>query len=747
MLSLKNLWRRKTRTLLTTLGIAVGVAAVVVLSALGNGMADGFGAIGASTDADLLVSQKDAVMIIVGAIDESVGDEIRQMRGVSAVAGTTVGIVQMPESPYFLVAGEDPRGFAIGRYKIIAGRQIASKREVMLGRQSAENLKKTVGDKFRINDISYRVAGIYETGQSFEDNGAVIGLEDAQRTFDKRRQVSYFKLQLDDPSYREAVRAEIESRWTNLGVTRSGEATSQDEMLKIYRSMGWVLGVFAILVGGLGMMNAMLMSVFERTREIGVLRAMGWRRWRVVRMILGEALIQSIIGGLIGLALGAGTIALARQAPAVAGLLSHGMDPATGAQAFVVALVLGLVGGGYPAWRAAQLAPLEAMRSESGAAVTLGPVARLLSRVIRFNAARNLLRRPARTLMTVLGLGLGVGFVIALSGIVEGSKTMITSLLSAGQADIIIEQANASDSMFSAIDERIVSQLRLDPAVKSLSGLVFGTTTVPGLPFFIVYGLDPRENYAAHYTVQEGRPLQRPGELILGRLAANSLKKSVGDSLRFGGGSFEIVGIFETGAAFEDAGAVIPLREAQRIFGKQRQVSFVGITLHDSSQADAVARSMEQHYPDIMASPTADLTERMQDFATTTAAMNGLMALMVLVGGIVMMNVMMMSVFERTQEIGVLRALGWGRRRILGTVLGESLTLCVVSAVAGAGLGMLLNWLFTLVPDYGGMLTPSYSPATFGLAVAMSLSLGVIGGLLPAWRAVRLSPLEALRYE
>lgn len=747
MLSLKNLWRRKTRTLLTTLGIAVGVAAVVVLSAFGNGMADGFGAIGSSTDADLLVSQKDALMIIIGAIDEGVGEQIRQIRGVVGVAGTAVGIVQMPDSPYFLVAGEDPRGFAIGRYKIIAGRQITAKRELMLGRQSAENLKKGVGDKFRINDISYRVVGVYETGQSFEDNGAVIHLEDAQRAFDKRRQVSYFKLQLTDPSYREAVRTEIETRWDNLGVTRSGEANSQDEMLKIYRSMGWVLGLFAILVGGLGMMNAMLMSVFERTREIGVLRAMGWRRRRVVRMILSEALIQSVIGGVIGLGLSAGMIALASQAPAVAGLLSGGVDPATGAQAFVVALVLGLVGGGYPAWRAARLSPLEAMRSESGAAVSLGPVARLLSRVVRFNAVRNLLRRPARTMMTVLGLGLGIGFVIALSGIIEGTKITFTSLLSAGQADIIIEQANASDATFSVIDERTVSQLRLDPAVKSVSSLIFGTTTVPGLPFFIVYGLDPRENYAAHYAVQEGRPLQRPGEIILGRIAANSLKKGIGDNLRLSGSSFKIVGIFETGAAFEDAGSVIPLREAQRIFGKPRQVSFVGITLYDSAQASAVARSMERRYTDIMASPTADLTERMQDFATTTAAMNGIMALMVLVGGIVMLNVMMMSVFERTQEIGVLRALGWSRRRILSTVLGESLALCTVSSVAGAGMGLIINWLIGLSPDYGTFLAPSYSPTTFALVGAMTLALGVVGGLLPALRAVRLSPLEALRYE
>jgi putative ABC transport system permease protein len=256
MLSIKNLWRRKFRTILTTFGIAIGVAAVVIFSAFGDGMADGFGGITDSSDADLLVSQKDAIMIIMGAVDEDVGDDLKQIRGVEQVAGTVVGILQLPESPYFLVAGEDPRSFAMNRYKIIAGRPVAVNREIMLGNQTALNLKKNVGEKFRINDISYTIVGIYETGQSFEDNGAVIHIEDAQRAFDKRRQVSYFKIQLENPTVRDEVRATIEATWEELGATQSGEATAQDEMFEMYRSMGWILGVFAVLIGGLGMMNA-----------------------------------------------------------------------------------------------------------------------------------------------------------------------------------------------------------------------------------------------------------------------------------------------------------------------------------------------------------------------------------------------------------------------------------------------------------------------------------------------------------
>src|SRR3990170_3561725 len=173
----KNLWRRKTRTLLTLLGIA-------------SGMENMFSA----TIADLTVGQKDAMMLIFSSVDESVGDELRQIEGVKQVAGTVVGIVQMPESPYFVVMGEDPRGFAMAHYRLVAGGPITGRKQILLGKVAAKNFKKEVGETFHVNGLSYRVAGIYETGLGLEDGGAVMGLEDAQRSFGKRDKVTYFVL-------------------------------------------------------------------------------------------------------------------------------------------------------------------------------------------------------------------------------------------------------------------------------------------------------------------------------------------------------------------------------------------------------------------------------------------------------------------------------------------------------------------------------------------------------------------------
>jgi ABC-type antimicrobial peptide transport system permease subunit len=747
MLSIKNLWRRRTRSLLTMLGIAIGVAAVVVLSAFGEGMARGFGSADVSVDADLLVSQRDAMMLVMGAIDVEIGDELKRIRGVEEVVGSVVGFQQMPETPYFFITGEEARGFAMGRYQLTEGRALQNKRELLLGRQAAQNLNKNVGDRFRIGEIGYRIVGIYQTGSSLEDNGAVIRLDDAQLAFDKRRQVSYFKLRLRDVRERDVIKAQIEARWPDLAVIRSGEPGAQEDVLQMYRGMGWALGVFAVLVGGLGMMNAMLMSVFERTREIGVLRAMGWRRRRVVKMILGEALILAVLGGVVGLGLGVALIALASRTAAVGGFLSGTFEPMMAIQAFVIAVVLGLVGGGYPALRAARLAPLEAMRAESGAAVRMGAVARMLAGVLRGPATRNLLRRPARSLMTMVGLGLGVGFIVAISGIAAGAETIFKEMFGAGQTDLVAQQSGASDLAFSTVTERTVDQVRMHPEVKSVSQLIFGTSNVPGLPFFIVLGADPREPYIRHYVVTEGRSIQRSGELMLGRMAANSLNKHVGDTLRFSGSSFTIVGIFETGIAYEDAGSVIMLREAQRIFGRPRQVTMISIALHDPSRAAEIGAELERRIPALMVSPTTEMTSRMQDFATMDAVFSALIGLMLVVGGIVMTNVMLMSVFERTHELGVLRAVGWSRRRVLRLILTEAALLSLLSAVAGVGIGVGLNALLTAIPGYGEMLVARYEPQMFLQVGLMALGLGAVGGLLPAWRAVRLQPVEALHHE
>lgn len=744
---LKNLWRRKTRTLLTILGIAIGVAAVVALSAFGEGLASGMGKVFADTRGDIMVTQKEALASFLSVVDADIGGEIRALPGVEEVTGTVAGIVQMQDAPYFVIMGEDPKSFTIDHYKLVEGQPLSGRRQLWLGKVAARNFKKGVGDTFRLQDSTYRIVGLYETGVSLEDGGAVMSLADAQRAFDKVGKVNYFNVKVKDPRRIDEVKQRIETKWPDLAASRSGEATKTSEMLDIYRSFGLFLGIFAVLVGGLGMMNTMLMSVMERTREIGVLRAIGWRRRRIVLMILGEALVLALVGGIAGIALGVGLTMLVRLSPAVETLLQGVFRPDMFVQALVIALLLGGLGGVYPAWRASRLAPVEAMRQEGGSAPSMGRVSRFLARYLPLGAFRNLVRRPGRTLVTVVGIGIGVGFIFALSAMTEGMKASFMAMAGAGEADLMVEQANASDLSLSKLDERLADRLLNQPEVTGVSKILFSATNAPGLMYFLVFGIDPADDWMQHYRVREGRPVARSKEIMLGRFAANSLKKGIGDEVRLAGSSYEIVGIYETGVSYEDAGGVMLLKDAQERFGMDRKVSLMAVKLRDPSRAESVAAVLEAQYPEAVFTRAAAMLDRTQDFATTTTILNALIGLTVVVGGIVMMNAMLMSVFERTQEIGVLRAVGWRRRRILRMVVGESLALGVLSALAGIVIGVALNGLFMLIPGMGAFLAPAYAPPAFIAVVGLAAVLGVIGALYPAWRATRMQPIEALRYE
>ncbi|MCK4470893.1 MAG: ABC transporter permease, partial [Anaerolineae bacterium] len=139
--------------------------------------------------------------------------------------------------------------------------------------------------------------------------------------------------------------------------------------------------------------------------------------------------------------------------------------------------------------------------------------------------------------------------------------------------------------------------------------------------------------------------------------------------------------------------------------------------------------------------------EIMPDMRTMEEMIGQISFLAVFIGAVGMLNTMLMSVLERTREIGVLRALGWRRGRVLRMILQEGLALGAVGGVCGILLGLGLAWGMSQMPGMGEMVDPRYSPELFARALVVALITGVIGGLYPAWRATRMRPVEALRYE
>jgi putative ABC transport system permease protein len=238
-------------------------------------------------------------------------------------------------------------------------------------------------------------------------------------------------------------------------------------------------------------------------------------------------------------------------------------------------------------------------------------------------------------------------------------------------------------------------------------------------------------------------------ELLIGSIAAHSYGIHVGDPIELSRKPFHVVGIFETGNVWEDGGALLPLSTLQTFQHHENQVTMIGVKVMPGYSTEEVERMLEARYNgELVAMRSLAESEKVARSLGIAQVLSWAISLLaIVIGGLGVMNTLIMAVFERTREIGVLRAVGWRRSRILRMILGESLSLSFLAIVVGSLAGILGIQLLLLFPWARGLISPVYSLAIFGQAVAVALGVGLLGGLYPALRASRISPREALRYE
>ncbi len=406
------------------------------------------------------------------------------------------------DPPSFYIFGYDPEGFAIDHFRIVEGQSLDEVRRVrgkplLLGKGAAESLDKTVGDTLRITGGTFRIVGIYETGDAFEESAAVIPLEEAQPLLIQPRRVSLYYLRLRDPEGEARLRQRVERSLPELSVSSTSEFADRQDMIKYLVGFAWGIAALAVIIGGVTMMNTLLMSVFERTREIGLLRAVGWRRGQVMRLILGESLVFSLLGGLVGTGLGVAAAYAMRGSSTSFGAYGSEFTPGLFVQAYVTVVVLGLVGGLYPAWWASRLLPLEALSYEGGS----GRQPR--RRVPGGMTIRNLWQRRTRTVLTTLGIGVGIAAIVALNGISAGFMDTFTQMVVGSQADLMALEADASDMGYSSIDERTGARLAALADVEAVSGIGFAYGSTEETRHLYHDGLQPARVW--HPPLQDRR--------------------------------------------------------------------------------------------------------------------------------------------------------------------------------------------------------------------------------------------------
>jgi putative ABC transport system permease protein len=355
---------------------------------------------------------------------------------------------------------------------------------------------------------------------------------------------------------------------------------------------------------------------------------------------------------------------------------------------------------------------------------------------------RNLLRRPARTILTAAGVALGVGLIVALLSISTGVQRTAADLIHVGHADFGLFQADVSDFSRSLLPESLATKVASQPGVAHIARLKLVASSGP--KSFFVFGLDPHEFVWRRLVLLRGR-FPSAGEAIVG----DKLGLHVGETLHVSQAkTFHVTGIYHSGDTFEDQGAVVPLPVAERLANRPGEVTTVAVTVTPGRSEQSVAQSLEHRFPGTVA-----VTEPSQAIQVDTSSrlivdtgwIISLLAL--IVGGIGVTNTMAMSVVERTREIGILRAVGWRSWRIATLIVGEALGIAVLAAGVGLGLGILAANVFSDHTSASGLVRPAFTGGVFAWGLAFALGVAAIGAAYPTLRALRLSPIEALRRE
>jgi len=365
----KNLLRRPTRSLLTMTGVAVGIAAVVALSSIAWGFQRSWEQAYAARGTDLIVTRITSRNPLPTPFDESIAGDLARLPHVRQVSGLLSDMVSIEDAPTVLVFGWEQNGFLWGHLKLVAGRWPAGDAEkvVVIGTVAADILRKSVGDSIHIENDDFTVCGTFDSAALVENGAIVMTLRQMQRVMEYPGRVNFLNLRLEpgttEPQVEE-LRRMIKSRLPGCNAFTGGEVAQNNTAIQTAKAMSWATSLIALVVGAVGVMNTMLMSVFERTHEIGVLLAIGWRRRRIVRMIVYESMAVSLVGGVQGILLGFVAVKILQITPWIRGKIEGEVSLPLFGLALAIALVLGVLGGLYPAHRGSRLHPSEALRCE-----------------------------------------------------------------------------------------------------------------------------------------------------------------------------------------------------------------------------------------------------------------------------------------------------------------------------------------------------------------------------------------------
>ena len=378
-------------------------------------------------------------------------------------------------------------------------------------------------------------------------------------------------------------------------------------------------------------------------------------------------------------------------------------------------------------------------------------------------ALASLRQRPLRSALTATGIAVAIASTVVFMSLGEGLRQAFAEQLTNLGPDLQVSYGEAGDDLFpSAPDLPLSFMAELQNDAER-----FGITSVIPALLYLRGGLNPNQSFIfegipadvdlaeifSRVDLVDGRLLEAADEgrnvAIVGSSAAGRTGFGVGRELRLNpAASFEIVGVVSSDGLLDNL-IVVPLTSLQAALGVDDRVSLLMVDLERPDRADEAAAAIEAAHPELGVQTQAGALSVVQDSLRISDFVRlGISGIALLVGAIAVANTVMMSVFERTREFGVIRAVGAKPRFLFGLVVVEAIVLSLIGAVIGVLLGWLATRLVnTLAVGYVGIEVAAITPRLVLFAVAVAALVGLVSGLLPAGRAARIPIAVAVARE
>jgi putative ABC transport system permease protein len=368
-LPFRNLRRHPLRSTLTAIGISAALASLLALVGFSRGLERNWIVSLEGKGTHILAFQKGSIDILSAALDENLASQLWKIPGVTSVMPGLGDLIELESGEMALLSGWPVDSDFWKTLTITAGQRPAPGRTdgVVLGETLALLLGKQPGDRLELNGRTFQVTAISKQPSALDDRSVMMPLSMMQELTGREGKVSGFHIRVDrpqDPEQMAEVKSRLSAAHPELAFAESGEVANNAHVTRLIRAISWSSSSIALVMAFVTVLNTLLMSVSERTREIGLLSAIGWRAGRVILTIVLEGLLIAAAGAALGVGLGLMGLRWIMVHPQMGGLIQPDVTPKLVMQAVVLALAVGSLAGVYPAWRATRLRPMALLRSE-----------------------------------------------------------------------------------------------------------------------------------------------------------------------------------------------------------------------------------------------------------------------------------------------------------------------------------------------------------------------------------------------